>query len=544
MIKVFLVDDEAIARINLRCMINWEAAGFSICGEADNGLDALKKVEELQPDIIFTDMNMAGMNGVEFIKSTRKLLPTARFVAFSGFDDFEFVRQSLKEGALDYIVKHRIDASTLLSTLSTIKEGIVQESIDKQKADKIMAMASSGKVYIRKNALLNLLNGYIQEDFEKIIKEYDIRLDMRNLAVVVARIDNFYMHKEKFSSQEFAVFIETIENLFSTICSEIGKTEYTYLDDGKFTFIMSFAGNVSEAAINSKVMANISAIEGMGKRFLNITFSFGVSAICPSFQQIPDFYKEACSALEKGYYKGSGYIVKMSEISSEGMQKNFIGLSAFEQKGIITHIKEVDKEKVLLLIENIFQNVKEKKVAYNSMKIMSVELINIFESVIRELSVPVEAVHIPGLNLYEEVVKFRTIDEMILWFKQLFGKLMDVLLKDNIREGHSPIIKKAIEYLKKNYDKDLSLSEVSEVVKVSPQYLSKLFKDECGKGFANYLNCIRIEQAKTLMTKGVKVRDLADRSGFNNYTYFFTVFKTLTGITPQQFEKELHLKRK
>ncbi|MCL6615910.1 MAG: response regulator, partial [Anoxybacillus ayderensis] len=183
MIRVMLVDDETIARINLRHLINWEKEGFIICGEAENGLDALKKVEEQKPDIIFTDMNMAGMNGVEFIKNVKKILPSVKIVAFSAFDDFEYVRQSLKEGAMDYLIKYKMDSQSLLSILNTIKESMKKELMEKQKIDRIMEMATSGKKIIQRNVLMNILNGYITENFEAVLKEYEIPLEERNHVV-------------------------------------------------------------------------------------------------------------------------------------------------------------------------------------------------------------------------------------------------------------------------------------------------------------------------------------------------------------------------
>lgn len=537
MVKVLLVDDETIARINLRCLINWEKEGCVICGEADSGPDALSKARELNPDIIFTDMNMAGMNGVEFIKNMRKISPSVRIIAFSAFDDFEYVRQSLKEGALDYLVKHRIDAESLLAILNTVKESLRKESIEKQRMDKAMTMASSGKALMKKDFLTKVLNGYVKENFEEIMREYDICLDERNLVVAAARIDDYYLLKEKFTAQEFMVFLETVENILSNLCSEMGKTEYVYIDDGKFAFVMSFAGTASEAQINSNSVSNVCNFEATVKRFLNITMSFGISSICPSFTKLGEYYMEACAVLENGYYKGSSYIVQKNELPKDCASESFNGLNVLDEKNIISYIRGMKRESVMHLLDEIFKRVKEKRASYNSIKMISVEMINILERLIKELGIPSNLVYPDNVNPYDEITRFRTMDELCIWFKKLYATLVDAYEKNSLDEHHSPIIKKAVEFIFKNYDRDISLSDVSHYVDVSPQYLSKLFKDECGKGFVNYLNNIRIEQAKRMLTEGVKLKDLAERTGFNNYTYFFTVFKEITGMTPQQYEK-------
>lgn len=170
---------------------------------------------------------------------------------------------------------------------------------------------------------------------------------------------------------------------------------------------------------------------------------------------------------------------------------------------------------------------------------ISVELTNIFERIIKEAGISFNDIYSKNINLYEEAAQFRSIDELSKWFKGMYIKLLTVLEANQIKGEYSATIKKAVEFILSNYNRDISLSDVSDAVDVSPQYLSKLFKEECGKGFVSFLSCVRIEQAKRLLKEGVKIKDLAEQIGFNNYTYFFTVFKDVTGMTPQQYEKNL-----
>lgn len=114
---------------------------------------------------------------------------------------------------------------------------------------------------------------------------------------------------------------------------------------------------------------------------------------------------------------------------------------------------------------------------------------------------------------------------------------MEALKGNSIHYNYSNVIKKAIEFILNNYSKNISLSDVSMHVNVSPQYLSRLFKEECGKGFVTYLNSVRIEHAKRMITEGYELKSLVQNLGFNSYTYFFTVFKEIAGMTPQMYEK-------
>lgn len=543
MIKVLIVDDETLARINLRHLINWEREGCTVCGEADGGAEALKKIEELMPDIVFTDMNMPGMSGVDFIKAARLISPSVRLVAFSAFEDFEYVRQSLKEGALDYLVKHKLDAGSLSAILRAVKDSISRETTEKQKIDRMMEMASSGKALIQQNVLRNLLNGYIQEDFRAVLKEYDICLDDRRLVVAAARMDNYYGIKERFTAREFAVFMESVNNILANACSEAGKMVYVNMEDGRFAFIMSFAGAASEAQINAKAVSGLCGVEGTVKRFLNITMSFGVSGICHGYSKLKDFYGEACMLLEKGYYKGTNYIIQKNELVNGSAPQTPSGLSAAEEKHIIACIRGLKKEGVEEAVNRVFSGLKAGKASHESAKIVSIDLINILNRMAKEFGITPNTIYPSNAGLYEEIRRCGTLDELRLRFRVLFNSLFDALEGNGVHTSCSPPVKKAVEYILSNYHRNISLSDVSEHVKVSPQYLSKLFKEECRRGFVSYLNNVRIERAKRMLEEGAELKELAGRLGFNHYTYFFTVFKEITGITPQQYEKAVSARR-
>jgi len=93
--------------------------------------------------------------------------------------------------------------------------------------------------------------------------------------------------------------------------------------------------------------------------------------------------------------------------------------------------------------------------------------------------------------------------------------------------------------MNKNYDKDITLSRAASEIGVSYSYLSRKFKEECGQGFSDYLNQLRIENAKQLIEAGdSNIKEIVNQVGFNNYNYFFKVFKDSEGMTPSEYERK------
>ena len=118
MLRVLIVDDEYIMRQGLRYMIDWEKAGYVLVGEASNGNDAIQLVGELKPDIVISDIVMPVLDGVDFAAAMHQMYPDMQIIILSGYDNFEYVKQTLLNGAVDYILKPTLTPKGLLDVLS------------------------------------------------------------------------------------------------------------------------------------------------------------------------------------------------------------------------------------------------------------------------------------------------------------------------------------------------------------------------------------------------------------------------------------------
>ena len=103
--RIILVDDEEEVRQSIIRKINWTEAGFQVVGDAENGEDAMEKVEALEPDLILTDIRMPYMDGLTLAEKVRQKYPSIKIVIFSGYDDFEYAKQAIKLNVTEYILK-------------------------------------------------------------------------------------------------------------------------------------------------------------------------------------------------------------------------------------------------------------------------------------------------------------------------------------------------------------------------------------------------------------------------------------------------------
>lgn len=123
MIRVLIVDDDKLARRGLASLMHWEIYGMAVVGEAQNGKNALQFIQEHPVDLVFVDIDMPEMNGIEFMEECRKIKPDVQFVVLSFFENFSYVQTTLRLGGLDYISKTSME----LDNGDTILQRIVEK---------------------------------------------------------------------------------------------------------------------------------------------------------------------------------------------------------------------------------------------------------------------------------------------------------------------------------------------------------------------------------------------------------------------------------
>lgn len=126
MIKVFLVEDEAIIRRGIKKNVEWEKNGFEFVGEAGDGEYAYPQILKTEPDILITDIKMPFMDGLELSHLVKKILPNTKIIILSGYNEFEYAKEAITIGISEYLLKP-VTAASLTAVLRKVKEEIREE---------------------------------------------------------------------------------------------------------------------------------------------------------------------------------------------------------------------------------------------------------------------------------------------------------------------------------------------------------------------------------------------------------------------------------
>jgi two-component system, response regulator YesN len=536
-VKVLIVDDDSIARTNIKTLIDWNKYGFEICSEAANGESSIEIIKELSPDIVITDMSMPVMNGVELIDYIEKNYPNIKVIALSGYDEYDYVRQSMKKGAVDYILKHTLNAEALINVLRIACDMINKEKAENDNRSKIQKKLMESISIMQQKFIQELVSGGFDEidEIKQKISELGLILDTNNLAVVAVEIDDFKLLKEKLTNKGVNKIISSFTDISTDILNDMSRAIITNIEDEKFIIIFSLGNIRSSLTIHNYITASIDRIKTSIKRYLNITACFSISGIIENIMNLSKHYSEADKVLKEKFFKGKDMIFQKH--MENNTKKEILNLDIKDEKVIIAALKSADRNKLYDCIGNIFNEVLLHCTSQRSIQMMCVELINIVNRIARESLIDAKTIYVDEDIPYEEMKKYETINEVKEWIESIYEKLLRLLEISAVRPDYTDPTKKAVEFIYRNYGKNISLNEAAEHIGVSSSYLSRVFKKDCSKGFNEYLNHVRVEHAKWLIeSNDYKLKDIAKMVGFNNYTYFFTVFKDFVGMTPQEYE--------
>ena len=535
MLKVMIVEDDIFDYTHLKNIIDWNEEGFQISEQLKNVEEAKNRLKAEKFDIIITDMKMPGKNGSELIKFTAENFPEVKTIALSGYKEFKYVKKSLKAGAEDYILKHELKQAKLKKLLSSVKENIKNQQEIKNNNIFEESFYLDQKNILIQNFAEKLLRGHFsnKKEIKKQIELLSINFDLKNIVITVGQFDNYQQLRKKYSSSKLLSIKRSFINMADEILKENGNSFAVLNGEKKFFFLFSFQNN-SELEINNSTASALNRIKSALKNYINITASFAVSNILQNPLEITESYNQTAKLLEDKFYQGRDMIVYQNRNNRVDNKK--FSLDIKEEKKLQKYIEQKDFEALENNLKKIFAEIAEAKPGLSVLKMTLISLINIVNTNIKENNLREKNIFTQETNPYQKLEKLNSLVEFKSWILEVYRNLIRELKNKN---HYSDLINKTLMYIDKNYNQDLTLSQTAAEIGVSYSYLSRKFKKECGLGFSDYLNKLRIKKAKKLIDGSYNnIKEIVNQVGFNNYNYFFKVFKDQEGLTPREYENK------
>ncbi|WP_138295646.1 response regulator [Clostridium sp. BSD2780061688st1 E8] len=532
MIKLMIVDDEPLIRMAIKNLFDWEENGFEITGEASNGETALALIEKDPPDIIMTDIKMPRMDGIELISHVREKFPQIVVVVLSSYNDYEYVREAFVYGAVDYILKSDLDNDNFAKVICKLRDKYIADNDIKVDTLKKENQIKRDIEYLREEFLRRMVKGQFsdQADLEHALAVYELHL--REGSYLMCNVVLDYVDTEASEADLVAQRSTALD-----VLHEIFTFDGFYFNDSpnRYTMLL-YMSSPSESQFMQDVYAFLNLLKNNLSRYLNVEVTAGLSKILSKQEKIPEAYRQAWEALRNHFYEGPGKTYHYSDLPQEEDEE---ALRRFNERENIQRVKEYLSRKDWDSIDAYIAEFQAflRAHRYEERKVKEL-LINFFLLVQSEMIGQISADNAllyTNDKIYARIMGCSTLKELESFMNDYITHLKDYC-RQMTRDRYSRPISETIEYINRYFNQDITLTTISEKINMNPSYLSRLFLQETGMHFIDYITNLRIEKAKIyLKQKDCTMQEIGEMVGYANPKYFSQIFKKIVGMSPGQY---------
>ncbi len=511
--KLLLVDDDIRIRLGLEKIIsNHFSQDEIVIFSCENGLMAAQFLAREPIDVVITDIKMPLCSGIDLLKHMNEQKLSCCSVVLSGYDDYNLVRDALRLGASDYLLKP-VDEGLLIHTLQELRSTALRPASSSQQASSLSSMLK------------------MQQLLEVFVGSSDLYL---------SEVKNFEQEHHIHSQTPCLMcYVDIKRALYSN-----HLTCFQFLADRAETFLTG--SQIIQNAKPAVIYGGLDAYwifllfsddirlapEKVLKPFLELLekdhFKYSVTPIWYAYENIRQADIDCRKGFEK-YYFDLPYTLPREPISlqsvSDCLGAAVSAASLYDYAATIQNL-----ERCFAMISSLRPSIPEVKKEMNHFVYSLLNKNSAFIPVISSSK-------FTDYDILEHIEKAESLSAlqkgMYSTINHLIGELMQ-----SMEDKDDYVIQKAKEYIHHNYQDNLTLNDVAAHVFLSGNYFSTLFKQKTGTTFRNYLRSFRIEKAKELLTTtNLRIYEVAQQTGYNEHSHFVRAFKSLTGQSPGDYRE-------
>ncbi|CAG7655873.1 helix-turn-helix domain-containing protein [Paenibacillus allorhizosphaerae] len=514
--RIMIVDDEVIIRTGLAQVIQWEALGFELLEPAASAEEALGRMPRERPNIVLTDIRMTGKTGLQLAEEAKRIVPEAEVIILSGYDDFEYMQQAIRQDVSDYLLK------------TSRPEEIIKTVLRAKRRIEERWAVHSRDLFKNKEARNRLFERWvIAGDMAGMDQELQAGLLSRLLAdrengedgllqIVLVAAEGW---DDAPASESLLLF--AVENMLGDL---LVYCETLVQDKRIVAAIRCKSGIGCDSHHFRAVMDKI-------ERMLKCSLFVAAGMPVEKPEQLPESYAAA------DYAFGYRALLKEKMVEYTAVRQRIGG------KTVCTHEEELELSSILL--DNDAIALKEWVGRYIQSQLDDPQM------TLESLEASVRSVAVSAHRWLERVMSAtgrggaleakpthlqlgRGMAPRDALFPHLYSVM--TLYHHRYADGKTTHAQKAMAYIEEHLGGDVGLAQVAKHVHLHPSHLSEVFKKETGMTFGDYVTKQRMRRAMEILSVSpAKVSEVAAEVGYEDVKYFGQIFKKYTGKTPSEY---------
>lgn len=493
--KILLVDDEREEREGISYLIQKYKYPLEVI-QAASGKEALEILTSQKIDILFTDVKMPIMSGLELARAVRENDKNIKIIIFSAYAEFEYAKQAIEMNALRYLLK-----PIELDEFKELMDDVLLSLKETQRLD-------------QKEILFKLFTGTKLDKFSKesIEKSLFSNGDLGYRFLNVEFANNYFEENEEF-------FLDVWKRYLGT------KAEYIGLYPNESYLL------IMDSEINKSKILN-EQIEKMMAVIHRHTNDECIIFISPIFYDLSDLEK-CLKKAEKIKTDIFGYENKVIEIEeSEAKAEHYVSDIETAANQLLSVLDSKNTDYIYKKNTQLIQ------VIVDTPKVSKIYVQNILYTVIKSMYDK-----LPGIEMDEVLISaeslFKARDSKTI-LEEYENTVIKIMNSFKANDNEADIILRIKKIVEREYMRDISLDYIAEQVHLAPAYVSYIFKQETGQSLIKYITDIKMAKArKFLEDKDMKIIQIGRACGYENQSYFNRLFKNYHGVTPKQYREQL-----
>lgn len=507
--NVLIVDDEPVIRIGLRQLIDWESCGFHLAGEAADGAEALELCRRKDIDLLVTDIRMPRMDGLELIRRVRETRPDTGIVVLSCLDDYIYVREAMKLGAADYILKPTMEPEQLLDVLQSL-------------ADKLRE-ARRERMRIRE------LDEALRETRPYRLQAMVLRVLERGEPAPELEAEWFGGERRLYS---LLLWLPPKAAPPDELADDPGVAAAVRLNEREHWLLVPCRRGLSA----KEWLAEASAT---GHRLLG-TMPADAKAVlfaAPPMDGIADFpgaINTHRAQFVARFYGGSRERLFLAQ--PEPIRQAEPVWPADIRSLLLKAIAGRNEQGVMHNLEEMLDALRAARPEPDKLLAYLLETMGLSLGYARDNGYGgLEELEREWLSL-ERLAAFSLFEEAARAAMRFYRQLMAARTGSAGLASRHPFVIRAYRFIREHYARNIGTADIAEHVKLSRSYLSDLYSRETGETLAETITRIRIEEAcKLLEETDLKIYEIAEAVGFADGKTFARAFKRLVGCSPKEY---------